>query len=127
MNISAWISPLRRATCGDTLPGRMQRRPTRVLLAVVAAIATWWLAAHVAGLAHGVAMLAPALLLLLPLLAGRYVGEELIDRLRTAVAPRRSRRRLVAPTRLRPVARIAVRGSLLMGAHLAQRPPPAQV
>jgi hypothetical protein len=70
------------------------------------------------------ALLAPALLLALPLLAGRYVGEDVIERLRTprtAPAPRRAQP--PAP-RLRPLARPMARGTGLMAGHLARRPPP---
>lgn len=104
-----------------------RRRSIRLLLGALGALVAWWLVAHVAGLAHGTVMLAPALLLLLPLLTGRYVGEELIDRLRSAVAARGRRRRPPVAAPLRSAARSAVRGSLLMGAFLAQRPPPVQV
>ena len=71
------------------------------------------------------ALLAPALLLALPLLAGRYPGEKVIERLR---APRRThaRRRTKQVTpRLSPVARHMPRGGGLVASHLARRPPPA--
>ena len=70
------------------------------------------------------ALFAPALLLALPLLAGRYVGEEVIERLRTPrPAPARRRSKQAAP-RLRPVARHMPRGAGLVASHLARRPPP---
>jgi hypothetical protein len=70
------------------------------------------------------ALLAPALLRALPLLLGRYVGEDVIERLRTPrprSAPRRAKQ---AAPRLRPVARHMPRGAGLMAGHLARRPPP---
>jgi hypothetical protein len=70
------------------------------------------------------ALLAPALLLALPLLAGRYVGEDVIERLRAPrTAPARRRAKQAAP-RLRPLARPMARGTGLMAGHLARRPPP---
>jgi hypothetical protein len=98
-----------------------------IFLALVAM--GWQLAQSVAGLSEGFALLAPALLLALPLLAGRYVGEDVLERVRAArtprVAPRRERRPRVP--RLRRGARPAPRGGLLLAAHLAHRPPPAAV
>ena len=71
-----------------------------------------------------VALLAPAVLLALPLLAGRYVGEDVIERLRTRrPAPARRRATQAAPP-LRPLARRMPRGGGLVGSHLARRPPP---
>jgi hypothetical protein len=70
------------------------------------------------------ALLAPALLLALPLLLGRYVGEDVIERLRTArLAPARRRARQAASP-LRRRARSMPRGTGLMAGHLARRPPP---
>jgi hypothetical protein len=78
-----------------------------------------------AGSAEGVLMLAPALLLGAALVSGRYVGEEAIARVRRLSPARRARgrarSRIVA---VRPPARIAPRGGLLLAASLATRPPP---
>ena len=67
----------------------------------------------------------PALLLALPLMAGRYVGEERLARLAAAFVPRRPR----AASSLRPPARRSSqplpRGGRLIAASLAVRPPPA--
>jgi len=70
---------------------------------------------------------APLLLLLLPLLAGRYVGEEGIARLAQAVRGRRRGRapRLAAPTAALRAVRGVPRGGRLIAASLAVRPPPA--
>ena len=90
------------------------------LLAVVVACALM-----VAGLAQGVLFLGPALLLVLPLLAGRYVGEDVVVALATLrvaarrPAPRLSARLPRAPRAVRP------RGGRLLAASLAERGPPA--
>jgi hypothetical protein len=74
-----------------------------------------------------VLLLAPALLLAVPLLLRRYLGEEVIERLRLrrSGVPRR-RRGPAPPPALRPLARPCPRGAALVAAHLAQRPPPAR-
>src|SRR5689334_21482578 len=56
----------------------MSRRPhhaVRVTAGVAVLGALWLLGLHVGGLDTGLLFLAPAFVLLLPLLAGRYVGE----------------------------------------------------
>ncbi len=86
------------------------------------------LVAHfVAGMGQGVVMLAPALLLFLTLLTGRYIGEETIDRARRArrAPTRRRRSHQVAIRRAAP--RRFPRGGLLLAASLATRPPPVTV
>jgi hypothetical protein len=101
----------------------MTRRPhhaVRATVGVVVLAALWLLGLHVGGLDTGLLFLAPAFLLLLPLLAGRYVGER-------ALAPlRRPLRRTVAaaPHLPRPRARLVPRGGLLVGCSLAGRAPP---
>src|SRR4051812_50206691 len=71
----------------------MSRRPhhaARATAGVVVLAALWLLGLHVGGLDTGLLFLAPAFVLLLPLLAGRYVGERrlapLLARLRRSVA-----------------------------------------
>ena len=103
----------------------MVRRDLRLLLALTLLAMAWLVARSVAGMGEGLEYLAPALLFALPLIAGRYLGEDLIERVRTTravPAPRRVRPRA---TRLRPVARAVPRGRALLAAHLAHRPPPA--
>jgi hypothetical protein len=81
-----------------------------------------WLAGlHVGGLDTGLLCLAPAFVLLLPLLAGRYVGERVLAPLRAAVR-RATARALRLPRR---AARLVPRGGLLVGCSLAGRAPPA--
>jgi hypothetical protein len=102
----------------------MTRRPhhaVRATLGVVVLAALWLIGLHVGGLETGLLFLAPAFVLLLPLLAGRYVGERALTPLRSAV-----RRPLAARLDLpRPRVRLVPRGGLLVGCSLAGRAPPA--
>jgi hypothetical protein len=103
-------------------------RGERRLLIGLAIVSMAWLLAHsIAGMGDGVAMFAPALLLAVPLLAGRYIGEDVIERARRARAgapPVRDRGRSPRPALPRPVAALVPRGGLLLAASLATRPPP---
>jgi hypothetical protein len=92
-----------------------------VAAAVALAGALWVLGLHVGGLDTGLLFLAPAFVLALPLLAGRYVGETVFVRARRAARRRRPAVRLA----LRPPARLLPRGGLLVGHALAGRAPPA--
>src|SRR5688572_24491699 len=97
------------------------------MLGLAALSMGWLLVGAFAGVLEGLAMVAPALLLLLPLLAGRYLGEEALDRLRLARARPPARRRhghAAAPAARRHVA-LVPRGGLLLASSLATRPPPA--
>jgi hypothetical protein len=101
----------------------MTRRPHHALRATagVVVLATLWLVGlHVGGLDTGLLFLAPAFVLLLPLLAGRYLGEDALAPFGEPV------RRVVAAAihRVRPRARVAPRGGLLVGCSLAGRAPP---
>jgi hypothetical protein len=92
----------------------------RALLGVAIMAALWVAGLHVGGLDTGLLFLAPAFVLLLPLLAGRYPGEH-------ALAAAGPRPRLAVPFRLalpRPRARLVPRGGLLVGCSLAGRAPP---
>jgi hypothetical protein len=91
------------------------------------AITLCWVAVlAVTGSTDALLFLAPALLIAIPLLGGRYVGEELIAKL---VARRsRSRARSVSPA---PPAAAAPatwrpRGTRLIAFGLAKRPPPSR-
>jgi len=101
----------------------MTRRPDHALRVTVgvAVLAGLWLAGlHVGGLDTGLLFLAPAFLLLLPLLAGHYVGERALVPLR-----RPARRAVVRALSLpRPATRLVPRGGLLVGCSLAGRAPP---
>jgi hypothetical protein len=101
------------------------RRDLRLLLAAAVVCAVAVLAETVTGLDTGLLLLSPALVLLLPLLAGRYVGEETLERLAARVAL--PRRRLPAAGGATPHRRpraTRVRGGRLIAAALAERGPP---
>jgi len=96
-------------------------------LAIVAALALAVLL-HRMG-ADALVGTAPLLVLLAPLLLGRYVGEDRIERLAAAVAARRApavaraRRTSLAPRGPRA---LLPRGGRLIATSLAVRPPPAR-
>jgi hypothetical protein len=91
---------------------------------VLCALASMWLASRgLAGASVGLLFLTPALLLAVPLLAGRYLGAEHLSRVaRTGT----SRRRRPAAAGLLPCVwgDVLPRGGLLIAASLAVRPPP---
>lgn len=96
--------------------------PVRVAVALAFAAALWVAGTHVAGLDPGLLCLAPAFLVALPLLAGRYPAESMLSCGPRRPAPRRAGPDSVvvrAPVRLLP------RGGLLVGHALAGRAPPA--
>jgi hypothetical protein len=101
----------------------MTRRPhhaARTVAGVVVLAGLWLLGLQVGGLDTGLLFLAPAFVLLLPLLAGRYVGEGVL-----APLQRPARRAVALALHLpRPRARRAPRGGLLVGCCLAGRAPP---
>lgn len=68
--------------------------------------------------------LAPALLIVIPLLCGRYFGEELIARLVVARTRRPSRARFVLASAPRVPRTWRPRGRHLVAFSLAKRPPP---
>jgi hypothetical protein len=84
----------------------------------------WALALAFAGSTDVLLFMAPALLLVAPLVAGHYVGETLIAKLvaRPRERPRRSASRASTP---RPPAAWLPRGTRLIAFSLAERPPPA--
>ena len=96
-------------------PGR--RHAARVLIGVAVMAALWLVGLHVGGLETGLLFLAPAFVLLLPLLAGRYVGER-------ALAPRRlPARRAIARAFELPRRRalfVPLAGTMRRLAHLAR-------
>lgn len=72
--------------------------------------------------------LAPSLLVLAPLLAGRYPGERSLARLARARSRRPlARRPAAARIPRRPVVAVLARGGRLLGRSLAVRPPPLSV
>jgi hypothetical protein len=101
----------------------------RRLLAGVALLAMLVLGLLVLGAGSEALLAAPLLALLAPLLVGRYLGEDQIERLAAARAPRThpvSRRR-PATTALRAPLVLLPRGGRLLATSLAVRPPPALV
>jgi hypothetical protein len=101
----------------------MSRRDLRLLLAVCALGAVWPIAHGIAGLGTGVLFLVPALAMALPLLAGRYIGAEALERISRSL-PRRRRRVPTAHPVRRAFRLTFPRGGLLIAASLAVRPPP---
>jgi hypothetical protein len=100
------------------------RRDFRPLLAVALLGVAVLLGETVAGAHAGLLLLSPALVLLAPLLAGRYVGEERLERLVARYAPHRRPRPVSASLpRRRPHAAV-VRGGRLLASALAERGPP---
>lgn len=74
---------------------------------------------------HGDVLLAvPVLLFALPLVAGRYVGEERLARLAAGFVAARRRAAGSLPTTARRSPRALPRGGHLIAASLAVRPPP---
>jgi len=104
----------------------MPRRGQRLLLGLAALTLAFALVQSATGINADVLLAAPVLVLLLPLLAGRYVGEDGIARLHAALAPLRRHRPVtagLAPARRAP--RALARGGRLIAAALADRGPPA--
>jgi hypothetical protein len=97
----------------------------RVLLCLSAAAALAVAVALLLAGVHGDALMAaPALLLLLPLAAGRYVGSERLVRfVRRLPAPRRRGSEPRAAPR-RPLRPTGARGGLLIAVALGRRGPP---
>jgi hypothetical protein len=105
----------------------MPRRDRHILLGLTLLSVALAVLQSVTGLSPDVLLAVPAALLLLPLLAGRYVGEDGLARLarsRTAAAPRRSPQRIGARRR---APRVLPRGGRLIAAALAERGPPVPV
>ena len=102
------------------------RRALLTLVVASLALAAWVLAHGVGFSGEGLVMLVPALAFAVPLLAGRYIGERTIERVRAARAATPARRRsTVAVPRRRPSLTLVPRGGLLLAASLATRPPPS--
>jgi hypothetical protein len=98
----------------------------RTLLGAMVAAAVALAVVHAAtGVGADALIAAPALLVLLPLVAGRYVGSERLVRLARRV-PRPALRRGARPVvRVRAGRRVGPRGGLLIAVSLARRGPPA--
>jgi hypothetical protein len=103
-----------------TVPRHLRPLPAVALLGVVV------VAQSVNGLNMGLLLLSPALVLLLPLLLGRYLGEGSLERLVARVDARRPARAVsVTSPRRRPRAGAAHCGGLPALAPAERGPPPA--
>jgi hypothetical protein len=103
------------------------RRDQRILLGLAALTALFAIVQSVTGISADVLLAAPVLLLLLPLLAGRYVGEDGIARLGACLAAPRRRSLALRAAAPRRAPRVLARGGRLVAVALAQRGPPALV
>ena len=99
------------------------RRDRIVLWAFAVVVVVWMVAEALTGSETGLLYLAPALVLALPLVLGRFPGEEtlagLADPSRAAAA--RAPARVPAPP---SHVRVMQRGGRLVASALAKRPPP---
>jgi hypothetical protein len=102
----------------------MPRRDRYVLLALATLSLLLPVVQSATGVSPDVLLAVPALLLLLPLLAGRYVGEERLARLAGDALARRRRSPVSIGSRRR-TRRVLPRGGRLIAAALAERGPPA--
>jgi hypothetical protein len=103
----------------------MVGREQRLLLALTAVVSALLLLAALAGHAELLAYAAPALVVALPLIAGRYLGEDAIARLRERAVTRPRRRPATAPMPRPRFAALVPRGGRLLASSLAVRPPPS--
>ena len=102
----------------------MARRDLLALLTLAFTALALAAVRHSTGLDADVLIGAPALLLLLPLVAGRYVGEDGLVRIARAT-PFRPRGAARAPAVRRGRSPVVPRGGLLIALALARRGPPA--
>jgi hypothetical protein len=104
----------------------MPRRDRRVLVALTLLSSLCLLAEAAGVLTPALLYAAPLLLVALPLLTGRYLGEERILRFARCARDRRRRpaQRLSAPAGARWALRALPRGGRLIADSLAVRPPP---
>jgi hypothetical protein len=101
----------------------LPRRDRLVLLTFALVVAAWMVADALTGRQSGLLYLAPALVLALPLLLGRYVGEKQLVEL-AGHSPARPRRRGTRVASPRSYARVMQRGGRLVASGMAKRPPP---
>ncbi len=103
----------------------MTRRDLRLLFVLAGLAIGWALVQAATGYDGGLAFMAPAVFVAVPLLAGRYLGEDQIAHLACWVQRRRAPRR--APRvhgHARAPRRLLSRGGALIARSLAVRPPP---
>jgi hypothetical protein len=102
----------------------MTRRDRQLLLGLAALTLGLALLTQL-GVHSDVLLAAPVLVFALPLLAGRYVGEQQLARLAAAFVGRRRRPTGTIAPHVRRGPRRLPRGGRLIAAALAVRPPPA--
>jgi hypothetical protein len=101
----------------------------RSILLILAALAVLWGAVPALTDAfEGLFYLLPLFALVVPLLLGRYLGEDALETLRQRRrVARRARPARVIGAPARPGRVVVPRGNALLARHLAVRPPPAAV
>jgi hypothetical protein len=100
------------------------RRHRIALWAFSVVVVLWTVGEMVARFETGLLFVAPALVLALPLILGRYVGEDQIAELARRPATAWCRAPIAEPVP-RSFVRVMQRGGRLVGSALAKRPPPA--
>ena len=103
----------------------MPARDQRVLLVAAAITSVALLLAALAGQVELVAYAAPVCVVAVPLLAGRYVGEDTLERLRGRTEPRGRHTRIPVLPGARRSESVLPRGGRLIAQALAERAPPA--
>jgi hypothetical protein len=103
----------------------MPRRDQRILFGLAALTVLFAVVQSATGISGDVLLAAPALILLLPLLAGRYLGEDGLARLSAFVAPSRRRPAVARSTPSWRAPRVLARGGRLIAVALGRRGPPA--
>jgi len=96
-----------------------------MLLALATLSVAFGILQSATGISPDLLLAVPALLLVLPLLAGRYVGSEHLARLARRGAAPRHRGAEPRPAPSRPLRRAGARGGLLIAVALGRRGPPA--
>ena len=102
----------------------MPRRDQRILLGLAALTVLFAVVQSATGISGDVLLAAPALILLLPLLAGHYVGEDGLARLSAFVAPRRRRAALARVAQPLRAPRVHARGGRHIAVSQGRRGPP---
>lgn len=107
----------------------MTARDRRLLLGLALVSSLFLMGEATGALGPLLLYLAPLVAVALPLLAGRYVGEERIVQLARSPRQRRPHHapRLAAPAAVRRAAGALPRGGRLIASSLAVRPPPVPV
>lgn len=102
----------------------MSRRDQHVLLGLAVAMVAFAVLQPLIGVSPNLLLAAPVVMLLLPLLTGRYVGEDALVALAVRSRPPRALS-AASPTAPPRAPRILARGGRLIASALAERGPPA--